>query len=380
MKPPLWEYLDNVTGQHIASTLQTWREQQADAGVLAFVCEQESGAVALLQQATAAAGMPLAGAVVPGLIAGAHFLRKGMLLLAIDASAPTQMFPLPRAAGRTADSAVDALADFVESHTGGEEADTLLLLVDGMTPDVASLLDRLYMEIGDQVNFAGSNVGSETFLPVPCLFDNETFIQGAALAILLKRNPGPALAHHYRGSDALRVATDIAGNRIKTINGRLAFEVYQELMKTEYGIELDRENFYRHGVHFPFAFNRASGESLVRIPVAVEDDGSILCAGEIPENALLGIVRAIEPGNPETAREVGAVVRADGTAGVLVFYCAGRFMHLGEQDAAAELAALEETVSPMPLFGILSLGEIGNIQRQGYPQFCNATIVALPWN
>lgn len=378
MQPMQWAYLDTLTPQGIAATLQIWRERHPETGVLALVCEQEQEAVAWLQQAAAAAAMPLLGAVVPGLIARTRFWRRGAVLVAFDAAAPRRIVAMPHVANHTTDAAVAALADFVVTHADENGGDTLLLLMDTMIPDAASLLDRLYLETGDQVNYTGMCVGSETFQPVPCLFDNEAFVDGAVLALVLRRHPGATLAHHYRGSEALWVTTATTGSRVETIDGRPAFAVYQELMAREYGIELNRENFYRYAVHFPFALNRAQGEALVRIPVKVEEDGAVHCTGEVPENALLGVVRAVTPGSLETAREVGAGARSATAPGVLAFYCAGRLMHLDQEAATAELATLAEALAPAPLAGALCLGELGS-GRQQYPAFHNATIVAVPW-
>lgn len=379
MKTVLWKYLDTFTAQDIASLFRAWREQQPGAGILALVSEQEPDAVALLQQVAADSGMTLLGAVVPGLIVDARFQRKGILLFAFDAALPKKILPLPHEANRTSDTALNGLVDFVESHAGEDGTDTLLLLVDAMTPDMASLLDRLYLEIGDMVNYAGTSVGSETFKPVPCVFDNETFIQDAVLAMILPRHPGVVLAHHYCGNTSLHVATATAGNRIRTIDGRPAFEIYQEMMQSTYGIALTRDNFYQHSGHYPFAINLAEGEPLVRIPVAFDDDGSVFCVGEVPENAVLSVVEALPAGNMSAALEVASGVRNMAPDAALVFYCAGRLMHLGEAAAVEELAALSHGVAHMPLFGALSLGEIGSGQLLGYPQFHNATIVALPW-
>ncbi|HRD50583.1 MAG: FIST C-terminal domain-containing protein [Candidatus Competibacter sp.] len=381
MQPTQWKYFDTLVRQDIAAILETWREHQhqAGTGVFALVCEQEREAVALLQQVAAALSMPLMGAVVPGLVAEARFWRRGILLVAFDAATPRRIVPLPHVENRTTDSAVESLADFVATHADENGDDTLLLLVDAMIPDLTSLLDRLYLEIGDQVNYAGTCVGSETFQSVPCLFDNEVLVEGAAFALLLRQHPGATLAHHYRGDEALWVATATTGSHVDAIDGKPAFEVYRELMASEYGIDLDRENFYRYAVHFPFALNRAQGESLVRIPVKVEPDGSVYCSGEVPENALLSVVRAVAPGSLKTAHEVGEGVRSRAASGVLAFYCAGRLMHLDEDAATAELSALVRELAPAPLFGALCLGEIGSGRRQ-YPAFHNATIMALPWN
>jgi len=35
-------------------------------------------------------------------------------------------------------------------------------------------------------------------------------------------------------------------------------------------------------LHFPFGIIRANHEVLVRIPVALEEDGSLFCVGEVP--------------------------------------------------------------------------------------------------
>jgi hypothetical protein len=275
---------------------------------------------------------------------------------------------------------VAELAAFVEARAGGDGADTLLLFLDGTTPDIGSLLDRLYLMVGDQVRYAGSNVGSESFKPVSCIFDNTTFIKNAALALMLPKHPGATLAHRYCGAHSRYIATSAHGNRVDSIDGRPAFAVYQELLANAHGIELTRENFYQHAVRFPLALHMASGEPLVRMAVAVHDDGSLHCAGEVPQSVLLSIVEAAPPGNVETAQWVAARVREHAPASALAFYCAGRLLYQGEEAATAELAALEEALEPALVFGALSLGEVGNFRDDGYPRFHNATIAALPWS
>lgn len=379
MKPVMWQYLESADAKAITACLREWRNQRPGLGILALASEHEPDAVAALQHAANQVGLSLAGAVVPGLIVDGGFRRQGMLLLALDATTPQRIVPLPRAGDGTDEAAVAELVAFVEAHAGEDDDDTLLLFLDAMTPDVSSLLDRLYLAVGDRVRYAGSNVGSETFRPVPCLFDNTHFVDGAALALMLPHHPGAALAHGYGGSAHLSMATSTRGNRIASIDGLPAFEAYRELIARAHGVALTRENFYQHIVHFPLALHLAEGEPLVRIPVAVDDDGSLHCVGEVPEAALLSVVEATPPGSLETARAVAAGVRAHYPAAVLAFSCAGRLMHQGEAAAAMEFAELQDALAPAPVFGALSLGEIANHEGQGYPRFHNATLVALPW-
>lgn len=373
-----WQYLESAADAAITTCLREWRAERPQLAVLALASEHEPGAVGALQQAASRLGVPLAGGVVPGLIDGGRHRRQGVLLLALNAAIPRAIIPLAHSAGRTDDAAVAALAAFVEAHAGTDDDATLLLFPDAMTPDVASLLDRLYLAVGNRVRYAGSNLGSETFRPVPCVFDNDRLLEGAALALLLPRHPGAVLAHRYGGPAPLSVATSTRGNRVASIGGLPAFEAYQELLSRIHGVALTRENFYRQVVRFPLALHQAEGEPLVRIPVAVDDDGSLYCVGEVPEAALLSVVEAAPPGSPETARAVAHGVRAHRPDAVLAFACAGRLMHQGGA-AAAEFAALQAALAPAQVFGALSLGEIASYEGQGYPRFHNATLVALPW-
>jgi len=384
MVEPLWQVLESFEIDRVVRALDAWRAHDAAAapskGVLALVCEREGAqAVEALQRAARTLGLPLAGAIVPGVVADGTFRRDGALLLPFDASRPRSIIAFAQVDGRSSDEALAALAKFALEHSAEDGGDTLLLLVDAMTPDVASVLDRLYLDLGDRVNYAGACVGSETFRSMPCVFDEHEFVAGAVLAILLPRHPGIDLAHHYQGHQALWVATASTGSHVQAIDGRPAFDVYRQLMRSEYGIELDRDNFYEYAVHFPLALDRARGEPLVRIPVGTDDDGSVVCSGEVPENALVSVVRAIEPGSLETSREVAGRVRANGAQVALAFYCAGRLLHLGAQAGGDELRALADALAPAPVLGALCLGEIGAGSRQ-YPAFHNATIAAMPWN
>ena len=376
MESKSWIYLNEVDEATLADGVR--RVTQGGNDLLALVAEADSDAIARLQLVARELGQRVYGAVVPGLVMGGGFRRRGILMVPLGHGAAGQRISLPKRDGRTSEVAIEELAAFAIDRANPQGGDTLFLLVDATILDIASLVDRLYAITGDQLNYAGSCVGSESFKRVPCVFDDQVVAEEAALAIVLKAHPGATLAHHYEGGAADRVASTAKGNCVDRIDGRPAFDVYRELMAKEYGIELDRENFYRYAVHFPFAVNRAQGEPLVRIPIQVGENGSVVCFGEIRENALLGVVRAVPPGDTSTAQAVGKDGQSAAHSSVLAFYCAGRLLHLNEEAAVNELLELERTVSPKPLYGALSLGEIGS-DRQLYPAFHNATIVALPW-
>ena len=64
---------------------------------------------------------------------------------------------------------------------------------------------------------------------------------------------------------------------------------------------------------------------------------------------------------------------------LLLFYCAGRRMHLGIEQATLELGEFVKETRAAQVGGALSLGEIGGSTLHGYPLFHNATLVAARW-
>lgn len=376
-------YVECIEADSLAAYLRA-QDAPASAMVLALVAEQDRAAIALLQQGARQAGCTLVGAVVPGLIVDSRIVRHGALLSLLPVGT-TALLSLPSAQEGQAEAAVLALADFVMDHQPEDASTSLLLFIDAMVPNVASLMDRLYLESGDAVHYVGTCVGSETFQPMPCLFDNERLLGDAVLALLLPQHPGAMLIHAYQRSDStLRMATSTAGNLIRRIDGRPALDVYQELVQQAYDVTLTPENFYQYGVHFPFALHRAQGEPLVRIPVALGEDGAVYCVGEVPQNAMLGVVQAgTAQDQKNTVQALARWMAGSGQSGAaaMVFYCAGRLLHFGEAAATSEIADLASHLAPRPLFGALSLGEIGSGEaKQSYPAFHNATVVTVPWS
>ncbi len=370
-----WRYFENWETSTVSQWLHEWKSQGEDCGILALLPEAEKSLVIHLQSCAMDARLPLLGAVFPQLIVQADFKRQGVLLIGLNPMPKHSLcagLSLPN--GRTA--AVNTLAEWVEAEE--DQDGTLLLLFDGLYGQTASFLADLYYEIGDNCRHAGINAGSESFQSMPCLFDHQQWLDDAIMGILLPHHPGAALEHNYQIADIALTASAASGNKISRIDLEPAFDQYVKLVREQYAEDVSRENFYHMGVHFPFALVRANGELLIRIPVAVDDEGALFCVGEVPEGALLTLAHGIEVGNPATVYKLVAQYQNLQAASGLFFFCAGRRMHLGEDGAVLELAQLAASLPDQPVLGALTLGEIGNSSSGGYPLFHNATLVALP--
>jgi hypothetical protein len=368
--------------ESIEQALNEWAPRQTGAGVVALLPEAEKEQLPVLQAVCRQYGLALVGGIFPALVRQEAFITRGVWLLCFDQMPPHFLLPALNATGDAAGAVVAAAREGLKSCPAGAPKPTLFMLFDGMVPNVASILDGIYLELSNRVEYGGVNAGSETFQPMPCLFDETRVVGDGVLGLLLPGNMAPTLEHGFEQPEQAMSATSTEGNRIAMIDWRPAFDVYQEIIKAQYGIDLSRDNFYEYAVHFPFGILRANGDVVVRIPVALTDDGSLYCVGEIPENAMLVLLRAPAAGAhgciARLAEHLGGAHGSLQGTRLLTFYCAGRRMHLGV-DAEKELSELRAATAVGEMGGALSLGEIGSTVRWGYPMFHNATLVCSPW-
>jgi hypothetical protein len=360
--------------------LESWRQRSPALGIVVLLPEAERQRIPELQASCRERRVSLLGAVFPALVADGDFLVSGAWVLCFDRM-PAHFLAtnLSGAADTAAPRLVRAAGAGLAGRAATERPPVLFLVFDGMLANIATLLNGLYAELGTQVRYAGVNAGSETFQPMPCLFDDRQVVGEAALGLLLPAETRVVVQHGYPVSKSLMKATTTVGNRIDRIDHRPAFDVYREVIGAEYGVALDHGNFYDYAVHFPFGVVTAI-DVLVRIPVAFNDDGSLVCVGEVPPNAMLRLLHAPAVDGSRCIETIAGHLNAGGrlsrNQALLTFYCAGRRMHFGGE-AADELAQLKRMTGAGALCGALSLGEIDCIEDLGLPRFHNASLVCL---
>jgi hypothetical protein len=360
----------------------------AGGGFLAILPEREKDAVPLLQRAARAAGVPVVGGIFPALVRDDEFVSSGAWLVRFDEMPRAWLFGRVPADPAENAAFVAAAAEEFNGHLDALGADgdaTLLMFFDALVPNVGTTLDGLYARMADRVNYLGANPGSESFQPMPCLFDGDRVVGGGLLALVLPGHGGGVVEHGYGMPEKIIHATAASGNCIATIDWRPAFDVYREFVLGEYGVEITKDNFFENSVHFPFGIVRANGGVLVRIPVVLSPDGSLFCIGEVPASSVMTLLKASEASSADTVEAVHRGLTAIGTGGsggsggdALLFFCAGRHIHLGDAGAAAELSRFRSRTGAGRVAGARSLGEIGpSALEGGLPFFHNAALVAM---
>lgn len=376
-------YLPSVDEAAIEQTLKQWRTEFPNMGVCALLPEAEKDRLVVLQALFNRLQVQLVGAIFPALVRDEVFLTHGVWLMRFDTMPYYELHTDLPSDQEAAENYMQVVTAQIARQLDESTEATLLMLFDAMVPNIGTYLDGIYLHLANRVHYAGANAGSETFQPMACLFDAKRLVHNGMLLVLVPDHKGAILEHGYQAPDQTVYATSTQGNCISQIDWRPAFDVYQELVQAQSGVQITAANFYEQAVHFPFGIVRANHHVVVRIPVMLKEDGSLFCVGEVPANSVLTLLKSPTVDTSETLRVLTTGLKAMNgdteDAELLLFYCAGRRMHLGVEKGTAELGEFKRETRAGTVAGALSLGELGGSTLHGYPLFHNATLVASRW-
>jgi hypothetical protein len=173
------------------------------------------------------------------------------------------------------------------------------------------------------------------------------------------------------------VVTKAEGNVIKQLNWQEALKVYGETIAADCGQIIRTDNFFDIAKGYPFGMIREQDEDVVRDPIACNDQGELICVGEVPSNSVLYILK----GDKDLLLQASAQAHYDSLSAVgvnhleeglsLVMDCISRNLYL-EDRFVEELASLR--LKGNAAIGALTLGEIASYGL-GALEFFNKTIV-----
>lgn len=316
--------------------------------------------------------VPIFGGSFPAILTGDRLLEQGFVVAGLRESVRVHTIPELARFSEDDDDPI-ALPPEIAGAPG------LLVLADGLSRSVDTLVTRLYDQIGPGRTVVGGGAGSLSFEQGPCIFSREGHLQDCLQVVGLPRPVEMTTRHGWQSLEGPFLVTDARGNEIRALNYRPAFDVYRETVERHTKLRFDDSTFFEIAKTFPFGLERLDDELLVRDPILVSG-GALTCVGHVPENAMIYVLRGDAEGL------IGAVGdAATGLGGsrreasdVFVFDCISRKLFL-EDRFADELARIR---APFPsgsrLVGALTLGEIAN-SKSGAIEFHNKTaVVSVP--
>lgn len=257
-----------------------------------------------------------------------------------------------------------------------------LVLSDALAGFTDELVEAMTLQTGGTYQFFGGGAGDDAQFTRTDVFCGTEVYRDAvvALEILSHKPVGMGVRHGWEPAGASMRVTEVAGMRLVGLDGAPAVEAF-EAHAAATGQRFDRNDPLPFFLHNVIGIESASGHKL-RVPLAVNDDGSIACAADIPVGATVSIMRSTAASAAEAASAAAedalAQLNGEKASVTLFFDCVATRLRLGD-DFALELGALQTALGDVPFIGCNTHGQIARSDRQfsGFHN-CTAVVCVLP--
>jgi hypothetical protein len=282
----------------------------------------------------------------------------------------------PAAAARSIISGFGGLSDYRLPYRSA------LIMTDALAGHADLLVDELTLATAGQYQFFGGGAGDNAQFRKTSVFHGDQVLEGAAVALeILSAKPiGVGVRHGWEpASQAYRV-TEVQGSRLISLNGLPAADVFEAHADAS-GQTLDRADPIPFFLHNILGIDTGVGHRL-RVPLSVLEDGSVLCAAEIPAGSVVYVMRSSSSSAVQAAEDAAdAALRALGDhkpQAALFFDCVATRLRLGSSFDEA-VSTVRNRLAGADLVGCNTHGQIARAEGQfGGFHNCTAVVAVLP--
>jgi hypothetical protein len=257
-----------------------------------------------------------------------------------------------------------------------------LVMTDALAGHADAIVEELTKATGGNYQFFGGGAGDDARFQKTHVFAGTRALSDAVVALeILSLHPvGIGVSHGWvPASHGLRV-TEADGTRLVSLNGAPALEAFQEHAAAT-GQKLDLADPLPFFLHNIIGIENEDNHRL-RVPLGVQEDGSLICAAAVPVGAIVRImqtndasaVRAAEQATRAALEAIGG--RTPGAA--VVFDCVATRLRMGKA-FENELKACAELIRPAHFVGCNTYGQIARAEGQfGGFHNCTAVVCVFP--
>jgi hypothetical protein len=326
-----------------------------------------------------------------GCSSAGEFTEKGVLsgsVVVSVVSSDSMRFTVGcgRRLGEDLSSAVaEAVAGFrgssPEAFKAGLVHRTILLFTDGLVGAGEALINELMVRTALQYELAGGAAGDDAkFKSTPVFFQDEVLTDAFVCAEILSKHPlGLGISHGWSQIGPTLRVTRSEGAVVKEINGRPALDIYRDFAR-EQGVTLEGDKVVPFLMEHIIGWLYQEGDQKLRVTLWPLDDGSVVCASEIPEGSLISLMKAtdrsvIESGG-RAARLAVDRLKPARPAGIIALECVSQRLRVGEDGVAQEIQRIQDLAGPVPLAGCHGYGQLART-RGAFTGLMSASALAL---
>ena len=339
-------------------------------GILLFVGEETPFDYKQLQPLLKKMDIVVWGAVFPEVIYNGSLYKQGVVGCALQSPVSIEVIKdLSKFKGAFSE-------DFVSENTR-----TFLIFTDACADNIPLLIESLYGRNYKEIAFIGGVAGSIVNIDQPFLFTSDDFFSGGAIIAAVEDFMSVGINHGLQSISEPAIASSVDRNILKSINWEPAFEYYKRIVEQDAGIKFTEDNFLEVAKSYPVGMLKYDGEIILRCPVCIGEENSIVVRSEMTKNSVLVITKGYTEkfiAAAGTAAEQAKIAfenkKKISPGKALIVDCLSRAMFL-EDGFNDELKIIANKAgSDVSIFGFLSLGEIASTGDK-YIELYNKTVV-----
>jgi len=304
---------------------------------------------------------------------------------AVALRASDMVFAASIGRGLRADT-TQAANELVASFEGLDRHDFLyrsaLILTDALAGHADSLVEHLTLHTAGTYQFFGGGAGDDGRFSTTHVFYGNEIVDDAvvALEILSNKPLGVGVCHGWQPASPRMRVTEAEGMRLVSVNATPAVEIF-----LDYAVQTNQT--FDHENPLPFFIHNVIGiddelEQRLRMPLVLNDDGSIVCAADVPNGATVQIMcsSAISAVDAAAIATQAALRQIEGYRPkvAFVFDCVATRLRLGHE-FSTELAVVGGVLGETPFVGFNTYGQVARAEGQfsGFHN-CTAVVCVIP--
>lgn len=279
-------------------------------------------------------------------------------------------------------AARDVVSSFRGVQAGNFAYRTALVMTDALAGHADDLVNELTTLTSGRYQFAGGGAGDDArFAQTHVFLGTQAYTDAVVALELLSTKPlGVGVSHGWTPSGRMLRVTETDGLRLVSLNGVPAVEAFEEHARST-NQQFDREAALPFFLHNILGIDTGAGHRL-RVPLAVNADGSVGCAAEIPTGAGVYIMKATTDSAVQAARHATTAaieaLHGEKPGAALFFDCVATRLRMGEV-FGFELESVAQMLGGAKFVGCNTYGQIARAEGQfGGFHNCTAVVMVLP--
>lgn len=365
------KYISQTEIEAVKQQLSSFEQNKAIKGILILACDANNYTPEKLNPVLSSLKKPIFGGIFPAIIFNNQKHETGFILAGLET------IPVTNVIENISSPDADFDGKLINIAGSYSESKTMFVFVDGFSERIGAFIESIFSVFGLENNYIGGGAGSLSFKQKPCIFTNKGLIQDCAIIAGINLDSGIGVKHGWETISGPYKITSSEKTIIKELDFKPAFDVYKQAVDKHSGKSITSDNFFNIAKGYPFGINKVDAEKVVRDPLSIGENNSLVCVGEVETGSFVDILTG---NNKSLITAAGQAIETalrnkyDPPEKFIFFAdCISRVLFL-EDSFTNELEEVLSNYNKVPLIGALTIGEIAN-NGKDYLEFYNKTSV-----